>query len=433
MGRGRHLLLCLGLSILASAAWADDASLRQPMQIALVRSAKADCKPDCSEWIAAQGSIEAETPARLRAVLRQLNGRKLPILLASYGGSAEAAYAMGREIRKAGLDTGVAATRFEAPPEKGRSKPPLWLEGRADGYLTICASACSFVLAGGMQRVVPPTAMIGVHQLTLKTTRTRTERFYRVLYREDDHSEISRRLVRQTSSVRTTLKGYPTGQVVKTVARYLAEMGIDPSFIELTSAVPASSIRVLLRSELSQTRIATHTASLEPLLPSIASNRAAARAQVALLRAQPVKARPPVQTTVIGRVPVGETNGRPLTMEFAISADNSALMVHAYIRLLQAEDAVATRLLRIRISLPTGYEAIGYNETPERPDGPIKVSLLRGRLCSLDAASPVTVEIARRTGEPVAGMPAPAGPAGSVLPLDALRRSFCDAGSSPGG
>ena len=44
------------------------------------------CGPGCSEWIAAEGTIDSGAPKRLRAFLKGLGKRKLPMFLHSPGG-----------------------------------------------------------------------------------------------------------------------------------------------------------------------------------------------------------------------------------------------------------------------------------------------------------------------------------------------------------
>src|SRR5262249_61647097 len=44
------------------------------------------CGPGCSEWIAAEGTIDPGAEDRLRALLKRLGGRKPPIYFHSPGG-----------------------------------------------------------------------------------------------------------------------------------------------------------------------------------------------------------------------------------------------------------------------------------------------------------------------------------------------------------
>src|SRR5262245_35993770 len=77
------------------------------MQVHLVRSAEPGCEPNCPEWIAAQGRIDAGSVARFRRVLSQLGDRKVPVLIDSNGGRVNEAFEIGRLARARGLDVVV--------------------------------------------------------------------------------------------------------------------------------------------------------------------------------------------------------------------------------------------------------------------------------------------------------------------------------------
>ncbi len=68
------------------------------------------CGPGCAEWIAADGTIDAGAPQRLRALLAKTAKRQLPIYFQSPGGSVLAAMEIGRVLRARGMTAGVART-----------------------------------------------------------------------------------------------------------------------------------------------------------------------------------------------------------------------------------------------------------------------------------------------------------------------------------
>eukprot|EP01042_Synura_sphagnicola_P032657 gene32657-41996_t len=130
-----HLLaFALSLTILPAAAQDKPAAAPQPepMRIVLTRSTE-PCEPNCREWLAAQGAITKDTPAELRRALAELNGRKVPLLVYSTGGTVEAAITMGELVRKSGLDIAVARTVFS------QREPAL---GSIDERSPLCSSAC---------------------------------------------------------------------------------------------------------------------------------------------------------------------------------------------------------------------------------------------------------------------------------------------------
>lgn len=153
----------------ATAQTNGDDDKHRPMRIAIVREAEAACEPMCPEWIYAYGSIEPSTPAQLEKVFKQLGARRLPIIIESAGGDTDAALKMGRMIRKRGLDIAVGHTRFKkCSPEKGGCKP-LWslntaYAGSAYPGRANCDSACAYLFAGGVTRLMGATNYMGVHQ-----------------------------------------------------------------------------------------------------------------------------------------------------------------------------------------------------------------------------------------------------------------------------
>ena len=129
----------------------------QEMRFVVVRSNQAGCEPTCPEWISAAGTIGPKTPALLKATLKTLAGRKLPLVLRSPGGDMAAAMALGRLIRKSKLSVAVGTTVFfgcqrdqkncTANDDKGAD-----YIGKAVS-LGACAQACTLVLASGHRRL----------------------------------------------------------------------------------------------------------------------------------------------------------------------------------------------------------------------------------------------------------------------------------------
>ena len=148
----------LGLLLPASAEVADRT---MPMHFYLRTQGPADaCIGKCQTWISASGAISADSPRdfELFATGHDLTGATL--VLDSDGGSVLGAIALGRAIRRLGLDTTVGRVidLNAAEQETPRAKySPI-----AD-----CESMCGFVLLGGVHRTVPPQARVMVHQIWL--------------------------------------------------------------------------------------------------------------------------------------------------------------------------------------------------------------------------------------------------------------------------
>src|SRR5204863_3699937 len=81
-----------------------------PMEVFIAKGAPDACGPGCDSWIAAEGRIVDDSPARLRRVLDQIGKRKMPVFFYSPGGQAVQGLAIGRKLRARGLTAGVAVT-----------------------------------------------------------------------------------------------------------------------------------------------------------------------------------------------------------------------------------------------------------------------------------------------------------------------------------
>ena len=231
-----------------------------PMRVYIVRSGQDGCEPNCPEWIAAQGRIEAGSLGRLKNVLNQLGRRNLPILVHSGGGMADEALAMGRLLRAKGLDVGVGKTLFTSCPSddaaclRKQGKKPL--RGLVDADLSVCASSCAFILAAGTRRFVGLLSLVGVHRSILIQAKV-LQTYKNTPYRASDGSvKYKRKLIaekvvstRQVSAPQKTYERYE---------KYFAEMGIGKEIMPLMLGAQSNSIHWMTRDELYATRIATH-------------------------------------------------------------------------------------------------------------------------------------------------------------------------------
>lgn len=139
---------------------AKDARLRNNargnMRFVLARASSPLCDPNCPEWISAEGTIVPETPDAFAEFLKTIGGRQLPVVINSKGGDVFGAMAIGRAIRKNGLDAAVGKTHFIhcEPGEEGCKPVEGGYVGAAIEHLGECHAACSLVLAGGVNRYV---------------------------------------------------------------------------------------------------------------------------------------------------------------------------------------------------------------------------------------------------------------------------------------
>ncbi len=244
--------LALGLLGLLAAGVPAAADLRPParmrgappMRFLRVTSADPACSPNCPEWLSVEGRIGAGAATEFSEALVKLNGRRLPILIHSPGGSVRDAVAMGELIRAKGLAVAVARTLIANCPERAPrcpSGPGTAITGGA-----ICASACVLVLAGGVQRLVGPAALIGVHQITTVVQETEGP-----------------------AHLTSTRKFYEQQGVDAAVSAYLTAMGVGDPVMALMRRTPAASVRWLSLADLKASRLATLALdAAEPIMTS---------------------------------------------------------------------------------------------------------------------------------------------------------------------
>lgn len=149
------LLICLLVASLLTGRPAMAAE--QEMRFVVVRSNQAGCEPTCPEWISAAGTVGAKTPALLKATLKTLAGRKLPLVLRSPGGDMAAAMALGRLIRKKQLNVAVGTTVFFGCQRDQQNCTANDRKGAAYIGKVVsagaCSQACTLVLASGVRRL----------------------------------------------------------------------------------------------------------------------------------------------------------------------------------------------------------------------------------------------------------------------------------------
>jgi hypothetical protein len=265
------LICLLALLVTGPAAVAADTApdLGPTMRFGIVRSNAPGCEPICPEWISAEGSIEAGTPALFKRMLKTLGGRKLPIVVDSPGGNVDAALTLGRLIRKNKLDIAIGKTVFSGcqPDAKGcldRNKNGARYFGDVIDYGAMCNSACPLMFAGGVQRVAGEWAYLGVHQIT--TTYIRTKLQYRTTYRIVG----GKKKVLNTKIVsRKNAGSYKTYEMSKSVekklAAYLNEMGIEQSVLETMKSTPASEIQQIGLDDMLAMKLVTSTDTVDLL------------------------------------------------------------------------------------------------------------------------------------------------------------------------
>ncbi len=214
------------------------------MRFVHVTSADPACAPNCPEWLSAEGQIQPGSGAQFAEAVKRLNGRRLPILIHSPGGSVPDAAGMGELIRNKGLAVAVARTLITDCPETAPKCPDG--PGKAITGGASCASACVLVFAAGVERFVGPVPLVGVHQITTTVKE-----------------------IEGVAHLTSTRKLYEQPGIDTAVESYLAAMGVGDPVMTLMRKTPAASIRWLSLADLKASHLAT--LALDPADPILAS------------------------------------------------------------------------------------------------------------------------------------------------------------------
>ncbi|TLX13969.1 hypothetical protein [Rhizobium sp. MHM7A] len=274
------LLLGLPIGAVASQAAGEKKPAGQPpMRFILVHHLL--CMEECPGWISAEGRITSDTPAQLRKILKKIGNRKPPIVFRSEGGDVDAAYAMGRMIRKAGLETAVGGTRLkDCPADDLRCDAAIAKDGTALGNTysdgAYCFSACPLAFAGGTSRVASQWAFIGVHQITTIYNKVRVS--YRIEYKivngkkkEISRKEVARKSAGQSSSTKLGKKA------TVALTSYLKEMGVEKDLLDHMMSATPDSIKIVPPAEATRIGLMTDMLSYSewPGMPRCAPDAAA--------------------------------------------------------------------------------------------------------------------------------------------------------------
>lgn len=233
MGRTLAIVVAFAVTapvlLLAASSGAGDRAL--PMSFELRHEGPvSSCGDNCRLLVAASGAITASTPHDFITFSkgRQLQGAT--VVLDSEGGSVHGAIALGREIRRLGLNTTVG--RVVDLGGKSNSIPRAKVVPQAD-----CESMCAFVLLAGVHRTVPPEARVKVHQIWLGD-------------RRDDPTAAD------YSAEDLVLVQRDIGKL----AQYTIEMGASIEVLDIALRIPPwEPMHMLTHDELLRTRVATDT------------------------------------------------------------------------------------------------------------------------------------------------------------------------------
>jgi hypothetical protein len=260
-----------------------------PMRFEWVREGPAEaCGDKCREWIAAVGRITADTLRDFETFARTRDLRGATLVLDSSGGTMSG-LALGRAIRKLGINTSVGKTL--ALPASEDAQKRATLSPKAS-----CASMCAFVLLGGTRRHVPSEARVLVHQIWPSAKR-------------DD----------STAANYSALDLVRVQRELGKLARYTLDMGADIELFEISMRIPPwEALRPLSNADLKRLGIhnsddpfARDSAERPPAAIAAIAPPAAAAPTAAPVAAESVQAAP---ASEVAAVPAAVTpNERPVS------------------------------------------------------------------------------------------------------------------------
>ncbi len=219
--------------------------------LAMPAAADSSGKPMTFEWgvtydsipaIFADGEFTPETPAALRTFLaRNINTtRDRVIYFNSLGGDLGAGMEVGKIVRRAELNTGVA--RNTRDPSQANT---IDLDHNSRVYPGHCVSACSLAFLGGVKREVKRGSIYAVHQVSMNCV--------------DKEKALSRYPWVELPNVNycpdldqaLTMMQVANGVVVE----YVLSMGVDPNFLAEMSKAEPDAINTLPEDKLRDYRI----------------------------------------------------------------------------------------------------------------------------------------------------------------------------------
>ena len=187
-------------------------------------------------WIAATGIVTSDTYRLFEEFSKSRDVRGATVVLDSGGGSVLDAIKLGRRWRELRMSTTVGI-----PVEMSASRTSVMPEA-------YCESMCVFLLLSGVNRYVPPTAHVRVHQIWMGD---RAEDAKAATYTAQDVSIIERDVGR--------------------LAKYTFDMGGTGDLLEIALSVPPwKPLRQLTMEELRRSNLIS-TEVLAEVLPGVES------------------------------------------------------------------------------------------------------------------------------------------------------------------
>jgi hypothetical protein len=208
-----------------------NAALTAPIEFYVAHGDANACGPGCSEWIAAEGKIDAGTADRFHQLLKTLGNRRPPIYFHSPGGKVNDAMELGRLFRDKKFTVSVGQTvplgcgsdKQSINSCAARKRAGQAVEAEISPTAYACNSSCVYALAGGAVRLVPPWVKLGIHDLGVEPNSSVPR-------------GVSLAMVMRVSHAR--------------LRNYLRAMGIDDALFSAAVAIPFESFRLVQRDDI---------------------------------------------------------------------------------------------------------------------------------------------------------------------------------------
>jgi len=245
--------ILIGLMSLGAAGFADAQTPQRPpvggigspsdaMIFYVARGPAGACGPGCSEWIAAEGTVQWDTHKRLINILDRQSGRKLPVVIHSWGESnLNVATSLGRILRARGIDATMGPTDVDAC--QGKPDAECFTLKRLGGPLdaTIkrpdepCDLTCVLILAGGVHRSLPAGTRVMLTGMSI-------------------HNRLA-------PNVSKDERGGATARFDELFRIYLRDMGVETELLDIVDKTSDVHRRIELPpAEWTRLRIVTETA-----------------------------------------------------------------------------------------------------------------------------------------------------------------------------
>ncbi|RFB78810.1 hypothetical protein DYH55_13290 [Methylovirgula sp. 4M-Z18] len=290
-------------------------------------------------------------------------------------------------IRQRGLEIAVGQTRFFGcePSDASCAKRSGFAgyHGIVSSGPAYCASACSFLFAGGVKRYVGVLARIGVHQTIRRQTHVLTRYMVHFLKYPDGHRvEVSRQTIGQTRWTDEPEAETSAAQY-RDVAAYLKQMGIGDGVLPLVLATPNTSIHWMTSAELFDTSMATDRTDAAQLIARLGRDQLAA-----------YHASPDYRTVTLAHatLPMGQGSDGPvlLSLDFTYRRNDGAIRLAA---MPTSNGRPFERPpLDVSVTMPKGQVEVASVATRQMPSDPLTVSIPKSEFCDLAQDGMVRIE-----------------------------------------